>query len=416
MHAEIITIGDELLLGQTVDTNSAWMGEHLAEIGVAVKRITSISDEPAELKLALDEALDRVDLVILTGGLGPTRDDRTKAALAEYMGSSMSMNHQVLEQITTWFEGRGLTMLDVNRDQAMMPDKCEVLNNPRGTAMGMWFPLDRRQYQAVVSLPGVPYEMKGLMTEEVMPRIQSRWKLPARYHRTILTQGVGESYLSDQVNEWEEGLADKGVSIAYLPAPGQVRIRLSAISESRVEAEEKVNRAVDQFMELAAAHVVSDRDEPLASAVIRRLAAMGWTLGTAESCTGGAIASSITAVPGSSVVFKGSVVAYANAVKEQLLGVQSASLREHGAVSEQVVLEMADGARKAMGVDVLVAVSGIAGPSGGTPTKPVGTIWMALVTPLASETKCLQLGTNRDRNIQRTVLHALAWILRSMPA
>lgn len=415
MHAEIITIGDELLLGQTVDTNSAWMGSHLAEIGVAVRRITSISDEPLEMKRALDESLARVDLVILTGGLGPTQDDRTKATLAEYMGTSLSMNQGVLDQITAWFEGRGLKMLEVNRNQAMLPDRCEVLNNPRGTAMGMWFTAGHQQSQVVVSLPGVPYEMKGLMREEVMPRIQARWKLPARYHRTLLTQGVGESYLSEQVKDWEDGLAEKGVTIAYLPAAGQVRIRLSAVSEIAASAEELVNREADEFIKLAAEHVVSDRDEHIAASVIRKLTALGWTLGTAESCTGGAIASSITAVPGSSSIFKGSVVAYSNEIKEQLLGVQRQSLSEFGAVSEKVVREMVAGARQKLEVDVAVAVSGIAGPSGGTPSKPVGTIWMAISTPAGTEARCLQLGTNRERNIQRTVLEALAWILRSMP-
>ncbi len=413
MLAEIITIGDELLLGQTIDTNSAWMGAQLAAHGIRVHRITSISDESEAIRAALDESLSRVDFVLITGGLGPTRDDITKETLADYFDTQLVMDQAILERITQWFAGRGFEMLDVNRHQAMLPEACKVLVNPRGTAMGMWFERDAGK-KVVVSMPGVPYEMKGLMREEVLPRVDLHWALPTRYRRTLLTQGVGESYLSELVWDWEERLESRGVSIAYLPAPGQVRVRLSAVDADASKAKERVEAEVADFLTLAGSHVVSDQDESLGAAVVRVLTRRKMTLATAESCTGGAIASSITSVPGSSAMFMGSVVAYDNRVKQEMLGVSSVSLAEHGAVSEEVVVQMAQGARKRLRTDYAVATSGVAGPSGGTEEKPVGTVWIALAGPSGVEAKCLSLGNSRDRNIERSMREALAWIIRSV--
>lgn len=411
MLAEIITIGDELLLGQTVDTNSAWMGANLSAQGIRVHRITSISDEEDAIKQSLDEALSRVDLVLITGGLGPTRDDITKETLAAYFGTKLVMNDEVLQRITDWFEGRGFEMLEANRHQAMLPEACDVLINPRGTAMGMWF--DRAQDQkVVVSMPGVPYEMKGLMLEEVLPRVDKHWELPTRYHRTLLTQGVGESYLSELVWNWEDGLASRGVSIAYLPAPGQVRVRLSAVDADAAAAQIRVDAEVATFLKLAKKHIVSDQDESLGATVVRHMSERGLTLSGAESCTGGAIAASITAVPGSSAMFMGSLVAYDNQVKQSMLGVLPETLAECGAVSEAVVRQMALGVKERMGTDYAIATSGIAGPSGGSKEKPVGTVWMALAGPDGTEAKCLTLGNSRARNIERSVREALAWIVR----
>ena len=417
MLAEVITVGDELLLGQTVDTNSAWMGEILAANGIALHRITSISDDAEEIVAALNEARSRVDLILMTGGLGPTRDDITKHTLADYFGMSLEMHHEVLRGITEWFAGRGLPMLPVNEAQAMLPDGCTVLPNPRGTAAGMWFDAeweDRRQ--VIISMPGVPYEMKGLVTDEVLPRVQAKWSLPTRYHRTVLTQGIGESYLSKVVHDWEEGLADRGVSIAYLPAPGQVRVRLSAVSEDALDAQGRVDSAMDAFLELAGEHVVAEEDVSVAEALVRQLIGAGATLSTAESCTGGSVASAITAVAGSSAVFEGSVVAYANAVKVAALGVDPAWIERDGAVSETVVTAMAEGIRKSMGTTYGLATSGIAGPGGGTPTKPVGTIWIALATPSGTKARLLKLGNHRGRNVRRTVLECLAWLIRELRA
>lgn len=412
MLAEIITIGDELLLGQTIDTNSAWMGSQLAAHGIRVHRITSISDESEAIRAALDESLLRVDFVLITGGLGPTRDDITKETLADYFDTQLVMDQAILERITQWFAGRGFDMLEANRHQAMMPEGCKVLVNPRGTAMGMWFERDAGQ-KVVVSMPGVPYEMKGLMEEEVLPRVDRHWELPIRYHRTLLTQGVGESYLSELVWDWEEQLESRGVSIAYLPAPGQVRVRLSSVDSDLSSAKDRVEAEVAEFLTLAGRHVVSDRDEPLGAAVVRILTQRKKTLATAESCTGGAIASSITAVPGSSAIFIGSVVAYDNRIKQELLGVSSNALDVDGAVSEAVVCQMAKGARELLGTDYAVATSGVAGPSGGSVDKPVGTVWIALAGREGVEAKCLRLGNSRARNIERSMREALALIIRS---
>jgi nicotinamide-nucleotide amidase len=378
-----------------------------------VHRITSISDESEAIRAALDESLSRVDFVLITGGLGPTRDDITKETLADYFDTQLVMDQAILERITQWFAGRGFEMLDVNRHQAMLPEACKVLVNPRGTAMGMWFERDAGK-KVVVSMPGVPYEMKGLMREEVLPRVDLHWALPTRYRRTLLTQGVGESYLSELVWDWEERLESRGVSIAYLPAPGQVRVRLSAVDAVASKAKERVEAEVADFLTLAGSHVVSDQDESLGAAVVRVLTRRKMTLATAESCTGGAIASSITSVPGSSAMFMGSVVAYDNRVKQEMLGVSSVSLEEHGAVSEEVVVQMAQGARKRLRTDYAVATSGVAGPSGGTEEKPVGTVWIALAGPSGVEAKCLSLGNSRDRNIERSMREALAWIIRSV--
>jgi len=412
MLAEIITIGDELLLGQTIDTNSAWMGAQLSAHGVRVHRITSISDEAEAIQAALDEALSRVDFVLMTGGLGPTRDDITKETLAAYFDTQLVMDEAILHRITEWFAGRGFEMLEVNRHQAMLPQACKVLVNPRGTAMGMWFEQDAGQ-KVVVSMPGVPYEMKGLMLEEVLPRVDQHWKLPTRYHRTLLTQGVGESFLSQLVWDWEEQLESHGVSIAYLPAPGQVRVRLSAVDFDPVVAKERVEAEVTAFLVLAGNHVVSEQDEGLGAAVVRLLTEKKLTMATAESCTGGAIAASITSVPGSSAIFKGSVVAYDNQIKQSMLGVSDEALQEHGAVSESVVRQMAAGARERLGVDYAVATSGVAGPGGGSIEKPVGTVWIALSGPRGVESKCLNFGNSRARNIERSVREALAWIIRA---
>ena len=414
MLAEVITVGDELLLGQTVDTNSAWMGEVFATHGIALRRITSISDNAEEIVAALDDAHARVDLVLMTGGLGPTRDDITKQTLANYFGMELQMNDEVLQRISAWFHSRGLPMLQVNEAQAMLPAGCTVLPNPRGTAMGMWFEASRDgRSQVVISMPGVPYEMKGLVEEEVMPRVLAKWELPIRYHRTVLTQGIGESYLSKIVHDWEEGLAQNGVSIAYLPAPGQVRVRLSAVSTGEGDAQRRVDAVMETFLSLAGEHVVADGDTSVAAALVELLTQRDETLTTAESCTGGAMAAAVTSVAGSSAMFEGAVVAYANAVKVNALGVNASDIERDGAVSESVVTAMAEGARQRMETTYALAASGIAGPGGGTPDKPVGTIWIALATPEGTEARCLKLGSHRGRNVQRTVLECLAWVLRT---
>tara|TARA_B110000285_G_scaffold207667_1_gene247220 strand:- start:368 stop:1627 length:1260 start_codon:yes stop_codon:yes gene_type:complete len=414
MLAEIITVGDELLLGQTIDTNSAWMGEHLALSGIAVDRISTISDAPNALVDALDLALKSVDLVLITGGLGPTLDDRTKQVLSDYFDTPLVQHDGVLANITRWFAHRGLPMLPSNVEQALLPEACEMLPNPLGTAQGMWFGV-KGGHQVVVSMPGVPYEMKGIMTDEVIPRLQDRFALPTRYHRTILTQGVGESFMSEHVATWEEGLAARQVSLAYLPAPGQVRVRLSSEGENQEEVVRRVEQEVVAFKALCEHWIVSEREgESVATALTRELISSGKTLALAESCTGGAIASSMTAIPGSSACFLGGVVAYANEVKVDLLGVSKDVIEAHGAVSEEVVKEMAQGVRRRMAADYALATSGVAGPGGGTKEKPVGTVWMALAGPDGVQARVLNFGQSRSRNIEKARLECQAWLLREL--
>ena len=414
MLAEIITVGDELLLGQTVDTNSAWMGEHLELSGIAVERISTISDKPSALVAALDLALKSKDLVLITGGLGPTLDDQTKQVLAHYFETPLVLHEEVLANITAWFANRGLPMLPSNVDQALLPEACEMLPNPLGTAQGMWFAV-KGSHQVVVSMPGVPYEMKGIMTDEVIPRLLDRFALPTRYHRTILTQGVGESFLSQHVAAWEAGLADRQVSMAYLPAPGQVRIRLSSMAEDRQVAVERVEKEVNAFKAMCDHWIVTDVEgQSIAETLVSGLIGAGKTLALGESCTGGAMAGSLTAIPGSSACFLGGVVAYSNQVKVDLLGVSMETIQTHGAVSEAVVKEMALGARHRMGADYALATSGVAGPGGGTDETPVGTVWMALAGPDGVQGRVLNFGQNRSRNIERACLECQAWLLREL--
>ncbi len=305
-------------------------------------------------------------------------------------------------------------MLPSNVDQALLPDTCEVLPNPQGTAQGMWFTVEGTD-QVVVSMPGVPYEMKGIMEDEVIPRLVARFSLPTRYHRTVLTQGIGESFLSQHVASWEVGLVNRGVSIAYLPAPGQVRVRLSAVSENRDEAVRLVEQELADFKSRCGEWIVSDVEgESLAEAVVRLYTDEGMTFAVAESCTGGAIAASITAIPGSSACFVGGVVSYVNQVKINLLGVSPDVLEAHGAVSESVVKEMVEGALRNTGADFALATSGIAGPGGGSEQTPVGTIWIAVAGPNGVEARLLHFGQNRIRNIEKTRLEGQAWLLRKL--
>lgn len=414
MLADIITIGDEILLGQTIDTNSAWIAQQLTPHGIGIRQITSIQDTPEAIRREVQAAMDASPLTLVTGGLGPTRDDVTKETLADFFGMPLVEHLETLAGIEAFFAARNRLMLEANRRQAWLPDGCTILPNPIGTAAGMWFerPSDGH---VLISMPGVPYEMKGLIENEVIPRVLARFDRPARYHRTIMTAGIGESFLSEHVHDWEDGLAPRGVSIAYLPSPGLVKVRLSAFDADEAAARSRVEREVETFMSLAAQWIVSDRDEPLAAALGRRLANCGETLATAESCTGGAIGAAITAIPGSSAYFLGGVLAYANEVKKASLGVSSLDIEAHGAVSEPVVRAMAEGACRAIGSDWALATSGIAGPGGGTVEKPVGTVWIACAGPAGTIAKRFQFaGNDRGRNIDQSVRAALDMLRKSM--
>jgi len=401
--AEIITIGDELLIGQVVDTNSAWIGQKLNEIGIKVKQITSVSDDESHIISALNEARNRADLILITGGLGPTKDDLTKYTLCKYFKSNLRFDQEAFLNVERIFKSRGKEVTEVNRKQAEIPEKCNVIQNSMGTAPGMWF---ENRKKVFISMPGVPYEMKSMMEQKILPVLQQRFNGKAIVHKTILTQGIGESSLSDMIEEWELQLP-QNTKLAYLPSPGLVRLRLTATGTNQDDLYTIVEDETKKLLEIAGEYIYGFDDDSLEKIVGHLLREKSATLSSAESCTGGYIAHRITTIPGSSDYFIGSVVAYANRVKENFLDVPKEILDQHGAVSEETVIAMATKMNKKFATDYSIAVSGIAGPGGGTPEKPVGTVWLAIAHPKGTFTKKLLLGTVRERVIIETSLHAL---------
>ena len=405
MLAEIITIGDEILIGQIVDTNSAWIAKKLNEIGIEVKQISSVSDSREHIINALREAESRADIVLITGGLGPTKDDITKKTLCEYFNASLRFDDDVYKNIKALFSGFGLKVTELNRMQAEVPDNCTVIHNANGTAPGMWFsPKGRAVF---ISMPGVPYEMMSMMENEVLPKLTKRFKTPAIVHRTVLTQGIGESFLSEKISDWENRLGEENIKLAYLPSPGIVRLRLSAKGEDKKNLTEKVTKKTEELHAIIPGYIFGYDDDELESIIGKLLIERGQTLSTAESCTGGYIAHRITSVSGSSAYYKGSVVSYSNRIKISSLGVSEKTLSKYGAVSEQVAREMAEGVQKKLETDFAIACTGIAGPEGGTAEKPVGTVWIAIATPDKVKTKKFLFGDNRARNIHITAITAL---------
>ena len=396
MLAEIITIGDEILIGQIVDTNSAWMGQQLNRIGVRVHQITSVSDEKKHILAALEEASGRADIILLTGGLGPTRDDITKHTLCEYFNTILVFNEDIFKDVERLFHQRGRTVTEVNRMQAEVPASCIPLPNKTGTAPGMWF---QSGGKIIVSMPGVPYEMKHLMTEQVLPRIVAQFKLPVILHHTILTQGIGESMLAERLVEFEDNLPE-GFKLAYLPSPGMVRLRLSAYGSEKEKLQRTLNELVDKLTGQTAEFIYGHNDDSIAGVVGKLLAEKGMTVSTAESCTGGYVSHLLTAIPGSSAWYMGSTITYSYKSKTDILEVPAELINSLGAVSEEVVRVMADNVKKKLGTDCSIATSGIAGPGGGTPAKPVGTVWVAVSTPKGTTTRLLRLGDDRLRNIE----------------
>jgi len=404
MNVEIISIGDELLIGQTVNTNSTWMGEQLSLIGVSVYQITTITDSEKHILEALERASKKVSIVLITGGLGPTKDDVTKHTLCKYFGTGLLFNEEVYSKVEVFFKSRGLEMLDVNRDQAMLPSNAVVLENTRGTASGMWFEKDNVVY---VSLPGVPYEMKGIMKDHVIPRLQNKFIKNTVVHRTIKTIGIGESFLAEKIHDWENSLAKENIKLAYLPSPGIVKLRLSGKGVNEADILAAISNKVDELRTIAGEYIFGVENEELYQLVGEILLNKKKTVSTAESCTGGYIAHLITSVPGSSVYFKGSIVAYSNEVKQRQLGVSKTIIDQKGAVSREVVEQMAEGALRKLGTDYSIATSGIAGPEGATESKPVGTIWIAVASEKRVISRKLQLGRSRNRNIHVTALTSL---------
>lgn len=397
MRSALITIGDEILIGQVTDTNAVWIARELNKIGVPVEEMITVSDDPQQIRLTLDRYVGEYDLIIMTGGLGPTRDDLTKETLADYFNSSMVMVPEVLEKITRFFKERGRTMIDANTRQAEVPEVCQVLVNNHGTAPGMWF---EKEGSILISLPGVPYEMKGLMLEEVIPRIRKKVKIPLVIHRTIMTQGVGESFLAVLIKDWESSLPEC-IKLAYLPRPGIVRLRLSASGDCAVNAIQTLDELVNKLQGIIPQHIFGYDDVSLEKALGDTLKAQSLTVATAESCTGGNIAHLITSVPGSSGYFSGSVIAYQNEVKTSVLKVDSGVINKHGAVSQQVVELMVKGAMETMKSDTAIATSGIAGPDGGTQDKPVGTTWISVSYKDRVFSKKFLFGGTRERIIDQ---------------
>lgn len=403
MKAEIITIGDEILIGQIVDTNSAWMGVELNQLGIQVAQITSISDTPEHLIEAITAAKQRADIVLITGGLGPTKDDRTKKVLTEYFNSKLITHEPTLEHIRDFFYRRGSEVSQLNKDQALVPECCEVIMNPVGTAPGMWFEQDNTVF---VSMPGVPFEMKEIMSKQLLPRFAKMTGRGSIVHRTVLTTGIGESLLAETIEQWEDALPDY-INLAYLPSPGRVRLRMSAFGVNEETLNAELDKQVEALRMIIPEAIYGYNDDTLAGVVGQMLIERNATMASAESCTGGRIAHKITSVSGSSAWYKGSVVAYANETKVNVLKVDSEVIALNGAVSEEVVKQMADGVRNALHVDYAVATSGIAGPDGGTEEKPVGTVWIAVATPNKTVASLFKFANNRERNIIRSSQAAL---------
>jgi nicotinamide-nucleotide amidase len=404
MKAEIITIGDELLIGQVVDTNSAYLASELNKIGFSVIQITSIPDIRENIIKAFDDAGTRADLIISTGGLGPTSDDITKHTLSEYFGSKLVVVPEVMDKIRTLLNAKGIQMNDRNISQAELPENCELLNNSAGTAQGMWFKKDNKDY---ISLPGVPFEMKAIYTEEMEPRFRQRYSLPAIQHLTILTHGVPESEMANMIRDWEYHLPEN-LKLAYLPQPGILRLRITGRpTGDPVDLSLQIKTEAEKLNAIIGSHIFGYNDDTLETAIGKLLKDNNFTLSTAESCTGGLVSAMITSVPGSSAYFKGGVVAYANEIKTSELDVSPYTLIMNGAVSQPVAEQMADGVRKRFNTDFAVAITGIAGPDGGTAEKPVGTLWIAVASRKKITSHLYNLGDNRARNVQRAAISAL---------
>jgi nicotinamide-nucleotide amidase len=403
MKAAIITIGDELLIGQTVDTNSAWIGAELSKSGFDIFRITSIHDLKGDIIHALDMAAEEADVVLITGGLGPTSDDITKPALAEYFNTRLVINPEVLTMIQAMMTRRNFVMNENNRRQAEVPESCRVLKNAAGTAPGMWF---EKEGTIFVSMPGVPHEMKYIMTENVLPELRKRFRSQIIIHKNIMTYGTFEARLAEILTDFEAGLP-ASIKLAYLPASGVIKLRLTATGNDQKSLEELVSRQVEILYKTIPDLIFAENEETLEMVIGRLLTSGKGSLSTAESCTGGQIAHLITSVPGSSDYYKGSVIAYDNTVKSRLLGVKEESVRKYGAVSEEVVKEMAEGARKLFKTDFAVATSGIAGPDGGTEAKPVGTLWIAVASEKGIAAEKRIFGNDRLTNIKRFSIAAL---------
>lgn len=401
--ASIITIGDELLIGQTIDTNSAWIAQQLNAIGIWVHRRVAVGDTREAILRALDEEGSLSSLILITGGLGPTADDITKPVLCGYFGGVLVQNEEALQNVLRIFEGRGLPTLQRNLDQALVPDTCIVVPNKRGTAPGMWFEQNGKIF---ISMPGVPYEMQGMMLDYILPRLPEIYDAPAVLHQTLLTSGMGESFVAERIVDFETALPPN-IKLAYLPSYGLLKLRLTAFGKDKLTTALALTQQFTALKSLLADITVDEEDIPIGAVLGKLLKARGQTVATAESCTGGYIAHLLTLIPGSSAYFQGGVVSYANEVKHAVLNVPEATLAAHGAVSEAVVLAMVNGVLDKMKTDYAIAVSGIMGPDGGSPEKPVGTVWVAVGDKKRQTAVKYQLRYDRKHNIEMTAAYAI---------
>jgi len=397
MQAEIISIGDELLIGQTINTNAGWIGEQLNKEGIRIHRSTSIADSKKDILQALFEAEKRADLILITGGLGPTKDDITKISLCEYFDTKLVLKEEVLFRIEEMFADRGIQLLEAHKGQAEMPESCIVIPNYRGTASGMWF---ERNGVVFISMPGVPYEMEHLMENILLDKIRKHFKRPAILHRTILTVGVGESFIAQKIEAWEDSLAAHQIVLAYLPSPGMVKLRMSSYDVNDKETVEKIMAIKEaELHELIGEHIYGFEKDTLQGVVGELLRQNMATLTTAESCTGGFVAHLITSTPGCSDYFQGGFVTYAEEQKAGTLGVDSALIKKHSVLSKEVAEAMAVGARNKMNTTWAVSTTGVAGPTGGTDEIPVGTIWIGIAGPNGVRSFKMKFGKRRDINI-----------------
>jgi nicotinamide-nucleotide amidase len=407
MNVEIINIGDELLIGQVINTNASWMAGQLNLAGFQLERTTVIHDEREQIMTALGEAHKRSSIVIVTGGLGPTKDDITKEVLCRFFKTRLVFNEDAFRDVENIFKLRGIRVTDLNRKQAELPENCKSIPNHNGTARGMWFTKsDDVSITDFIFMPGVPYEMKAMMSGSVIPELQKRYPLTSIHHRTILTQGIGESFLSEIIGDWENSLPEN-IHLAYLPQPGIVRLRLTATGHDEMMIRTQVETKINALEKLIPEYIYGFDDDKLEGIIGELLQKKSSSLSTAESCTGGYIAHLITSIAGSSKYYKGSIIAYANEIKEMELGVKPETLLKFGAVSEEVVKEMANGIRKKFNTDYAIATSGIAGPDGGTLEKQVGTTWIAIASPVRTVAYHYLFGEERERNIRKTALQAM---------
>lgn len=410
MNSIIVSIGDELLIGQTLNSNATWMGRELNDIGVNVVEVLTISDTEIAIEDALKYAGSKVPLVLITGGLGPTKDDITKKVFAKYFNVPLVENKNVLENVKRIFKDYNSPMLPVNNSQAFVPKGCEVLQNKVGTAPGMWMENDQAIF---ISMPGVPYEMKYLLKEEVSKRIVDKFDLPSIVHHSIMLQGLGESHISEKISDIEDNLPAY-LKLAYLPDPGMVKLRLTGRGRDRNKLKSEIKNIFDKIIERVSENVFSDKETTIEEVVGELLRTKKQTISTAESFTSGAIASKITRISGASNYFNGSVVSYSNEVKINQLGVSKTDLTENGAVSETVVKQMAVGVKKLMATDFAISTSGIAGPGGGTEAVPVGNVWIGIAFPGGVRAYEFNLGKGRDRIVRKTVLLALSLLLKEL--